>query len=214
MSKTAKIILIGAGGHARVIADIISCMAENGERVELIGYADPDPKLKGQSIAAKPVLGSDNDLKILAEEHSITHFVVALGLMKGGNKLRENLYNMALSASILPITLIHPTACLANNVIIGRGSVLMAGVIVNSDTTIGENAIINTGGVLEHDVTISDHTHIAPRSTILGGCMIGDTCMIGAGSVVIQNTKIHDNVTVAAGAVVVADVLKGGIVLL
>lgn len=217
MKNTARIILIGAGGHARVLTDIITCMKTEKQslakqNLKLVGYTDSNPDLKGEHFDSIPILGPDQELTKIQDEHNITHFTIAIGLTKGGQTLREKLYAMAISAGLAPISLIHPTACIANNVSIGPGSVIMAGVIINSHTHVGANAIINTGAILEHDVRIADHTHIAPRATILGDCIIGNTCMVGAGAVIVPGTRVNDGATIGAGATVLTDVAQKNIV--
>jgi UDP-perosamine 4-acetyltransferase len=198
--KPSDVIIIGAGGHARVLADILRAQ---GALSRLRGFIDPAiPAGDTPPGWEQPVLGNDDVLP----DHAGCNFIVGIGTVKGGSKLRAKLFNTAVAAGLHPVTLIHPTATIATNVGLGAGTAVMAGVIVNTDAQIGQNCILNTGCVVEHDVVLYDHVHIAPGAKISGGCQIGAHTLIGIGAILIQMQKIGESATVGAGSVVISDV--------
>lgn len=108
------------------------------------------------------------------------------------------------------VTVVHPSAVLAPDVILGRGAQIMAGAVVQAGAKVGRNVIVNTRAVIDHDVRLADHVHVATGAVVAGGVVIGETSHIGAGAVIIQNLMIGRESLVAAGAVVVKNVQDGG----
>lgn len=191
MSKA--IIVLGAGGHGRVIADIIRSSGD-----KLAGFLDDN--VTGE-IRGVPVLGRLEDVSGYKDSYS---FVIGIG----DNTLRKHfseLYHADWH------TAIHPSAILASDVVIGAGSVVMAGAIVNTGTRIGAHCIINTGAVVEHDSQLGDFVHISPNATLCGMVEVGHLTHIGAGAVVRNNTIIIDKCTIGAGSVVIREVSETGV---
>jgi len=106
------------------------------------------------------------------------------------------------------VSLIHPTAIIAENVKIGYGSVIMAGAIIQSGSKIGHHCIINTGACVDHDVVISDYVHIAPNCSIAGSVFIDEGTFIGIGSTVINNISIGSWSTIGAGSVIIQNLIS------
>lgn len=184
-----RLIIIGASGHGKVVADIA---VKNG--YSDIVFLDDDDTIK--TCAGFPVVGKTSEAVDMSGDK-----IVAIG----NNKIRERL-----SKDIKTVTLIHPSAVISRRVEIGSGSVIMAGAVINSDANIGKNCIINTGATVDHDCVIGDTTHIAVGAHIAGACNIGQRVWIGAGSTVINNLIICDDAFVGAGAVVVKNLDKPG----
>jgi UDP-perosamine 4-acetyltransferase len=124
----------------------------------------------------------------------------------GDNALRIKLFEKVQAAGFAFINVIHPAAVLADDVQLGQGVTIMAGVIVNPDTHFGDNVIINTGAIVEHDCEIGAHAHISPGAVVCGGVRVGTGAHIGAGAIVRQFITIGEYALVGAGAVVVKNV--------
>lgn len=187
-----KVMIIGASGHGKVIADIIH---QSGDQV--MGFLDDDPTKK--EIHQIPVLGKIKDIQKYKDDF---YFIIGIGDNQIRKKIAEN--NPALNY----YTAIHPTAVIGEGVHIGNGTAVMAGVVINVDTDIGEHCIINTSAVVEHDVTIQSLTHISPNTTICGSVKIGKSCHVGAGSTVINNIYIYDDVILGAGSTTINNLIQ------
>ena len=151
-----KVVIIGAGGHAKVIADIV--IRSNDE---LIGFLD-DNILKETSIIKNyKVIGTIKDAKELQQNNSKIKFIIGIG----NNDVRKKI---AEAYSLPYYTAIHPSAIIGLNVKIEEGTVLMANSIINPDSKIGKHCIINTGTIVEHENTIEDYVHLSPSVTLSG----------------------------------------------
>lgn len=182
-----NITLYGASGHCKVIIDILQ---QNNQIITAI--IDDAPKTN-TILGINVINSSEFDFS------NVQNMILAIG----NNKVRKKLASK-LTANF--VTTIHPKAIISNSVIIGEGSVIMAGAIINPDTKIGNHCIINTGSVVEHDCVISDFVHISPNASLAGGVVVGEGSQIGIGASVIQGIKIGKEVTVGAGAVIIRDV--------
>ncbi len=198
-----SVVGLGAGGHAKVVIDILKRYAD----YEVIGLLDLNSLLHGQSLIGIPILGDDLMLASIVEQ-GITHFFVGLG---GAMTLlpRRTLYEKGLFFNLAPISAVHPMAVISTSARIGKGATVMATAVINPEAAIGDNVIINSGAIVEHDCVIEDHVHIAPGALLSGGVNIGEQTLVGVGAVIKQGIKIGRNVLVGAGAVVVKDVDNG-----
>ena len=202
--RRRDILIFGAGGHGKVIIDIV----EKQDKFHIIGMTDCKKK-KGDVVYGYPIVGDINVLE-QAEYAQINEGIVAIG----DNWTREQLVSRI--SKIRPgfrfITAIHPSATIARGVEIGEGSVLMAGVIVNSDTFIGNHSIINTKSSVGHDCKISDYVTIGPGVTIGGEVRINTFTAISLGASIIHDIGVGANTVVGAGAVVVGNIGDGLVV--
>jgi UDP-perosamine 4-acetyltransferase len=190
----------GAGGHAKVVIDILQ--QEGAYRLH--GLLDRNPSLTGKSVLGIPVLGQDGCVHELKQQ-GVEFFFIGLGGVESLEP-RRRLYELALHNGLKPLSAIHRSAIVAGSAALGHGITVMAAAVINADTVIGANVIINTGAVVEHDCRIGDHVHVATGAMVLGGVQIGSKTLIGGGAVIRQGIKIGENVIVGAGAVVVNDV--------
>ena len=188
------VILIGAGGHAKVIFDMIQ---KRGDMVT--GFLD-DYQSVGKIVLGVPVLGKISQWK---EYRKNNKFVIAIG----DNKVRKQIAERIQAEWY---TAINTSAKIGLSVAIGEGSVIMGGSIVNSDAKIGKHVIINSGAIVEHDNQIKDYVHISPNATLAGGVQIGECTQIGIGAVVKEGIIITSNVTVGAGSAVVHNINANG----
>lgn len=194
-----KIILLGGGGHAKVLIDLIRTL----NQYEIAGILDRQLKV-GITVSGIPVLGNDDLLPELYAKN-IENICIGVGSIKDNSK-RKMLYEKVKQTGFFMPFLIHPQTMVSKVSKISDGVQIMAGAVVQTDTIIGENTIINTGAIIEHDCRIGKHVHICPGAVISGGCEIHESAFIGAGTTVIHGTKIGRNVTVGAGSVVTRDV--------
>lgn len=189
-----KVIIIGASGHGKVVADII---LKSGDSV--VGFIDDNPKLQNGFIGF-PVLGMVED----ATNYKEYKFVIAIG----NADIRERIAN---ELDLSWYTAIHPTAVISSiGVEIGEGTVVMANAVINSEAKIGSHCIINTGAIVEHDNRIDDFTHISVGVSLAGNVSIGRKSWIGIGSQIIQEKKICPDTVLGAGAVVIEDIQERG----
>jgi len=195
-----KLIIIGGGGHARVLIDLIKLSGQ----FEIIGILDSETELDSPAPGIS-VLGNDDLLPELYLE-GIKNACIAIGSIKDNNK-RKILYEKIKQIGFLVPFFVHPNAIVSENVKISEGTQIMAGAIVQAGTIIGENTIINTGAIVDHDCRIGRHVHICPGAVMSGGVIANDESFIGAGSTIIQGIKIGRCATIAAGSVVVNNVL-------
>ena len=192
-----NVIGLGAGGHSKVIIDIL----ETSSSYTIYGLLDPDKNKHGTYICGIPVLGDDSLLDNLIDT-GIEHAFIGIG-SSGNPNIRISLYNLVLGKGYSIISAIHSTATISKFSEIGQGTSIMAAAIINPNSYIGENVIINTGAIIEHDCVIQSHTHIATGAKLAGNVRVGSGSHIGAGAVIRQNIRIGSNSIVGAGAVVI-----------
>lgn len=198
-----KLIIIGGGGHAGVLIDLIRTSGQ----YEISGILDARLKI-GSEVTGIPVLGND-DLLLELYDRGIRNACISVGSVKD-NSRRKALYGQVKQVGFFVPSLLHPQACISKNgTKISEGVQIMAGAIVQTGSSIGQNTIINTGAIIEHDCKIGEHIHVSPGAVVSGECIINDGAFVGAGATIIHGIKIGKNSIVAAGAVVVNDVADG-----
>lgn len=197
-----KIVIIGGGGHAKVVASILKQLPA----FEVLGYTDREDR---GSLLGLPYLGEDGELLRIKAHTPHCAAVLGVGTL-GDTALVERLYAQAQELGFFLPTIISPAAVVAEDVKIGQGTVIMSGVVINAGTRIGRGAIINTNSSLDHDCAIGDFTHIAPGVTLSGGVKVGSRCLVGTGASIIHYKTVGDQCIIGAGAVVVKDCLESG----
>lgn len=200
-----KIIIIGGGGHSKVLIDLI----QKTGKYEIAGILDPNID-KGTEIAGVSVVGDDAVLDKLSKK-GINKACLGVGSIRD-NAQRAGIYSSIKNRGFCFPSLLHPESVVAQSVKIFDGAQVMSGVIIQADSVIGENTILNTRSVIDHDCKIDNNVHICPGVVLSGGVTVGDGAFVGAGSTVIQGVKIGKNAVIGAGAVVVKDVLDGEMV--
>jgi sugar O-acyltransferase (sialic acid O-acetyltransferase NeuD family) len=195
------ILVIGAGGHARVLADCLCRLA-----LPVMGFLDTDSTLHGRRIAGFPVIGDDDILR----DHLPASVTLVNGVGSVDIPLRRRAVFERLAATGYAFrAVVDAAAFVAGEVALGDGAQIMAGALVQTGARIGANVIVNTGAIVEHDCEIEDHCHIATGARLSGSVHVGAGCHIGAGATVIQGVRIGAGALIAAGAVVVRDVQPG-----
>lgn len=191
---TKHIVIIGANGHGKVVADIASRMG-----YEKIEFLDDNEAIK--ECSGFPVIGKTD--KVL--DKKIDVFVAI-----GDAEIRKKFYQRLESTGHNIPVLVHPQAVLARDVKVGTGSVVMAGVVINPGVTIGKGCIINTCSSVDHDCKIGDYAHVSVGAHLAGNVCVGEQVWIGAGATVSNNKSIISNCMIGAGAVVVKDIEMPG----
>lgn len=198
MKSKDKLLIIGAGGHGRVVADVALRM----NKWQQLTFLDNRNDIK-TSMGIRVIGQADDDYSKYISDYDI---FVAIG----NNKIRERIHNQLERAGATIPTLIHPGAIIGEMVEIGIGSVVMAGVVINCCTKIGKGCIVNTGVTIDHDNSISDFIHISPGSHLAGTVTVGKGSWIGIGAIVSNNVSITSTCTIGAGAVVMKDITEPG----
>ncbi len=193
-----QLIIIGAGGHGKVIADIAMKM----KQWKNIAFLDDGEQI--EPLFGLKVLGKIKDAPLYEKD---ADFFVAVGNNVTREGMQEELERKGMSMA----TLIHPQAVMGQEVEIGAGSVVMAGVVINSSSKIGKGCILNTSCSLDHDNIIEDYVHISPGAHLAGTVRIGRRSWLGIGSIVSNNIAICGDCVIGAGAVVVKDICETGI---
>ncbi len=190
-------MIIGAGGHGKVVADIaLKCGLW-----KTIEFLDDSEAVL--SCLGLPVVGKTQDYK---KHLNDCDFFVAVG----NNQVREFLINMLEADGAEVVCLVHPNAVVGKEVVLGKGTVAMAGCVINSSTEIGKGCIINTSASVDHDNRIEDFVHLSPGVHLAGNVKVGKGCWLGIGSTVINDISLCEGCIVGAGAVVIRDITQPG----
>jgi sugar O-acyltransferase (sialic acid O-acetyltransferase NeuD family) len=188
-TKQTGVMVIGAGGHAKVV---IATLQESAQNVAAV--YDDDPTKWGTCILGIPILGAIDEL---ARRPSCRAIIAV-----GDNSVRQRI---ATQLQLTWISVVHPKAYVHDTVEIGTGVVVCAGAVLQPDAKIGNHAIINTAASVDHDSRIEDFAHIGPGAHLAGNVFVGKGTLLGIGSQVNPGIKIHENVIVGAGAAVITD---------
>ncbi|MCM3115093.1 acetyltransferase [Neobacillus sp. MER 74] len=189
-----RIILIGHGGHSRVITDII----HSNQGYEIVGFLDD--RYDKVKVINNTYCGPISSANRLVENIYDIKFFIAIG----NNNIRQSIVNrLNLSDEYFP-SLIHNSAVISPSAKIGPGTVVMPNAVLNADSRVGKHCIINTSSIIEHDSVIGDFSHISPGVNITGNVQIGDGSHVGAGSTIIPNIKIGNWSIIGAGSTVIS----------
>lgn len=190
-----KLMIIGAGGHGRVIADI----------AQKCGYTEIcflDDGLATQSMGL-PVVGKTQEAKNYLNDYA---FFVAIGNNQVREKILQSLFDMGANV----VTLVHPSAVVGVCVTLGKGTAVMAGAVINPCAQVGQGVIVNTCASIDHDCIVDDYAHIAVGARVAGTVQIGKHTFLGAGAIVKNNVNICADCIIGAGAAVVNDITEAG----
>jgi sugar O-acyltransferase (sialic acid O-acetyltransferase NeuD family) len=196
-----RILIVGAGGHAQVVADILLRARDAGEPIRPIGYLDDNSELREQMLLDLPVLGG------LADRDLIAHDAVLVAI--GDNHLRQSLFDQLQQQGARFVAAKHPQAAVAPDASLGIGVVICAGVVVNPGSVVGDNVILNTGCTIDHHCRIGGHAHIAPGAHLGGEVVIGEGTLVGIGATIGPGIRVGSWSVVGAGAAVLVDIPDG-----
>ncbi len=206
-----EIIVIGAGGHARVV---IAELRAGGHK--FAGLVDADAALHGKALDGVPILGGDD----VIDGHPPADIILANAI---GNRrarigdsaltIRRTLFERFVARGYRFASIISPAAFISPTAQLGHGCHIFAGAIVQPAAVIGANTIVNTGAQVDHDCVIGAHCHITPGAVVCGAVTLGDEVHVGAGAVIVHDVNVGARAMIGAGAVVVSDVAAGATVL-
>ncbi|MFO0974579.1 MAG: acetyltransferase [Phycisphaerae bacterium] len=191
------IIIVGAGGHGRVVLDIVATAGEH----RVVGFLDNNPALHGRRIDGEPVLGDLSQLPAL-RERGVSGTIIAIG----DNAVRRGFMRTIESAGLKLVNAIHPSARVSPTARLGRNVVVAAGSIVCAHAQVGDSVILNTGCIIDHECMIGTSAHVCPGARLAGHVTVEAGAFIGIGATVVQNVRIGFEAVVGAGAVVLHDV--------
>lgn len=198
VAGSRQIVLLGGGGHAKVVLDTLRAGG-----IEVAGVVDPDLAKNTSTWRGLPVLGDDDFLLTLDPGDYL--LVNGVGSLPG-NDLRRRLFHKFKTSNFSFLSITHPSAIFGSNVCLGEGAHLMAGTIVQADSRIGANTIVNTGARIDHDCEIGSDVHIAPGVVISGGVLVGNGVHIGTGAAVVHGITVGSGAVIGAGTVVLKNV--------
>ncbi|MGE7602903.1 acetyltransferase [Peribacillus sp. NPDC097675] len=191
-----RIVIIGEGGHSKVIKDIIDSI----KGYEIIGYLDDkyEQTLVKENLFFSPLSTVSNLLDYFTD----IKFIIAIG----DNHVRKKIVHQLNIHDSFYVTLRHPSSIISSSTQMGVGTVIMPFSVINADTKIGHHSIINTGAVIEHDNNIGDFVHISPHATLTGSVKVEEGVHIGAGSTLIPNVEIGEWSVIGAGATAIHNI--------
>lgn len=197
-NQKKKLFILGGGGHASVVADVLHNLS-----VDFDGII-------AKSIADKNLERSN--LGLFSEENFLDHYTAdtaalinGIGMLPKSNT-RKSVFEFFHQAGFGFKTVVHPKAIVSLSAVIGRGAQVFAGCVIQSYAEVGDQTIVNTGATIDHGSKIGAHSHIAPGATICGNVNIGEGCFIGAGATVVNNISISPGALVKAGTVVARNI--------
>ncbi len=197
-ATTGRVLILGAGGHGRVVLDILL----SGGTATVVGFLDNNPSIQNRRVDGLPVLGTIADLPAVVAEHEVTGVVIAIG----DNGTRRGLSRQIQQAGIPLVNAIHPSASLAFNASLGRGVVVAAGVVVCANCQIGDAVILNTGCIVDHQTMIGEGSHICPGVRVAGRVKVESGVFVGIGATIVPHVTLGCESIVGAGSVVLEDV--------
>lgn len=192
-----NIIILGAGGHGRVVLDVLQQAREHLVK----GFLDSNPQLWGRRVDGVPVLGGPDMLNDLVQQ-DVEGAIVAIG----DNGIRRQFADLVDAAGLELVNAVHPSANLARTVTVGCNVVIAAGALVCAHCQIGDSVILNTGCIVDHESMVGTAAHVCPGVKLAGHVTIESGAFLGIGATVIQNVRIGYDAVVGAGSVVIEDV--------
>jgi UDP-perosamine 4-acetyltransferase len=192
-----RIVIIGAGGHGKVVLDILRAAGE----VDPVGFLDADLSLAGTQVCGLTVLGPANLLPGLRRQ-KVKGAIVAIG----ENRARDQYAALVREHGLELINAIHPRACVSPTAVLGRNVAVAAHATVCVDARVEDSAIINTAAVVDHENVVGRGSHVGPGALLAGRVRVGPLAFVGMGAKVLQCRTIGEGATVGAGAVVRQDV--------
>ena len=193
----SNLLLIGSGGHAKSCIDVI----ENSKRFKIVGLIGNEHEIKNK-VGNYEVIGVDDDLEILSK--TTKYALITIGQIKTFKKKMDLFIKAKKYGYELP-AIISPFAYVANDVLIGEGTIVMHGVIINSGSKIGKNCIINTRSLIEHEVEVEDHCHISTGTILNGQVKVKSKSFLGSGTIIRENITIEEESLIGMGKIISKD---------
>lgn len=200
---STRLVLIGAGGHARDTVDVVEAAnARTPGRYQLLGFVSELARDHGREQLGLPVLGGFDWFGGRAD--------VAVAVAVGDPRLRRRLVQQVQQLGLPFATLVHPAAVVSPRVALGPGCIVSAGAQVTGSATVGAHVLLNLGCTVAHDVVLGDYCTLAPGVHVSGHVQLGEGCDVGSGAVLLPQVRVGPGAVIGAGAVVRTD-LPGGV---
>jgi len=201
VSSPARVCVIGAGGHAKVV---ISTLLAAGR--EIVGVFDDDPHKQGEQVVGVSVVGPIA-AAVQATQQDTAGVVIAVGDNTTRKQIAERFRGYGSEAPW--VTVVHPSASIDPTVRLGPGTVVFAAAVIQPDTVVGAHGIVNTGATIDHDCVLEDFVHIAPGVHLAGKVRLEEGVFLGVGTSVVPGVNVASWARVGAGAAVVNDLPRG-----
>ncbi|WP_338778596.1 acetyltransferase [Metabacillus sp. FJAT-52054] len=195
MREKKPIIIIGNGGHSKVLTEILQL-----NQCEIIGFTSPKNE---ENVYNLSFLGNDSIVYNYSQENIL--LVNAIGSTQLP-VLRKKIFQKFSKAGYKFAQVVHPSAIVSSYSLLGEGAQILAGVVIQPFAEVADNTIVNTAASIDHDCRIGAHCHIAPGAVLSGNVLIGQGSHIGTGSIIIQGIKVGEQVLVGAGSLILKDV--------
>lgn len=199
LKPVESVLIIGAGGHARSVIDVV----EAESKYNIVGLLDSVREV-GEEVFGYAVAGREQDLPELAQRFTCSKIIIAVG----DNYQRQAI--MGRLAAMLPTlalaTTVHPSALVSRRAVLGPGCVVMAGAIINAGSEIGDGCIVNTGASIDHDCRLGDYSSIAPGAILGGEVTVSERSAVLLGALVSHRTTIGADSVIGAGSFVIKDI--------
>lgn len=203
-ARPLPLVLIGAGGHAKVVLALARALGR-----EVVGVCDPALARAGTTRwRGVPVLG--DDAALAAWSPTQVELANGIGQLPQGAPVRQRVHEQFTQQGFVFPALVHPAACVDPSATLEAGAQVMAGAVLQADVSVGTSTIINTGARIDHDCRIGRHAHIAPGAVLCGGVQVGERVFLAASCTVLPLVKVGDGALVAAGAVLARSIEAGG----
>jgi UDP-perosamine 4-acetyltransferase len=199
------LIIIGAGGHAKVLLDALQLLG-----VPILGIAESNPAMMNTALLGVPIICNDAEMKRYRPES--VFLVNGIGGVRD-TALRGEVFTRFKKWGYVFSQVIHPAATISANAELGEGVQVMAGAVIQAGVKIGQNSVINTKTSVDHDCRLGSHVHLAPGVTLCGNIEIGDSVHVGSGATIIQGIVVGPRSLIGAGTLVQRDVPAGATVM-
>lgn len=194
-----RVVIIGAGGHGREVAEIVRHQSQEGGELSALGFIDDNPSLRHQTIDGLPVLGDWTWFE------GVSRSEIAVICAVGSPQVARHLAQRAVSIGLSFINAISPLAYVSPYAKVGDGLVMFPHTVANSGSLLGDHCILNVSATVSHDTKISRYSNINPGAHLAGNVSVGEGCYVGMGANIIQGKSIGEWTTIGAGAVVIRD---------
>jgi len=204
-SLTKSLLVLGSGGHASVLVDILLFQGR-----EILAVFSPVTPRSAVFNGIQHYVSDDDILKFDKDQVLLVN---GIGSLPKDSNLRKTVYEKFTSLGYSFASVVADSAVVSKFATLQSGSQVLHTAVVQADSTIAQNTIVNTGATIDHGCVVGSHCHIAPGATLSGGVCLGDMSHVGTGASIIQGIQIEKNVTIGAGATVLNNIDRNALVL-
>lgn len=184
-----NIIIVGAGGHGRSVAEAILL----GKEYKIVGFVDDVWPTKTE-VWNFPICSNTKEQE---RYRDLADWVV---VAIGQNKIRRELMFKLSEDGFKLATIVHPAAIVSPSAILGGGCVVMAGAIIGTESKLGVGVIINAGANVDHHCKVNDYGHLGVNACMAGGSILGEDAWLQAGAAVGYGVQVPAGKVISPGA--------------